>query len=40
MACVSRCSARWMNSVISHVATVATDCQSKLLGLSTNQAPT
>ena len=31
MACVSRCSARWMKSVINQVATVAIACQSKAL---------
>jgi hypothetical protein len=40
MACVSRCSARWMNSVISQVATVAAPCQSKVLALNASHKAT
>jgi hypothetical protein len=40
MAWVSRCSARWINSVITHVATVAALCQPNDCGSKINQSTT
>ena len=37
MACVSRCSARWITNVINQVANVAMACQSSPLGFKYEQ---